>query len=198
MNLIEYIKVNDHSEIGILDLNLYRENLENPVKRDLEKEGAKFLLDEIHEGASESLYYDQYGKPHLKDLGRFISLSHSHDKLAIILNKVEHTGIDIELIREKVLTVRHKFLCPEELKDLDEKDIEKHLVYWAAKESLYKIHGRKKVDFKKDLFIFPFTYKASGDEIKGKITLPDYNKTFLLHYEKKGAYMLVYMLKESE
>jgi hypothetical protein len=198
MKLIEYIKVNDHSEIGILDLYVFKERLGNDIKRDIEKEGAKFLLEEMLEGAAEHLFYDEHGKPHLRDLGRFISISHSHDRLAMIINKVEHTGIDIELIREKVLNIRHKFLCDKELEDVRREEIEKHLVYWAAKESLYKIHGRKKVDFRDNLFIFPFSYKEGGAEIKGRITLPDYKKTFLLHYEKKNAYMMVYMIKESE
>jgi 4'-phosphopantetheinyl transferase len=43
-------------------------------------------------------------------MSKHISISHSHDKLAIIVNEKEATGIDIELIRDKVLKIKHKFL----------------------------------------------------------------------------------------
>lgn len=198
MSLIDYIKIDDHSELGILDLRLFLQQVGLSHKREIEKEGALFLLSELLEDAEKSLYYDEFGKPHLRDMGRFMSLSHSHDKLAIILNKVEATGIDIELIRDKVLNVKHKFLSEAELPVLQNHEIEKMIVYWAAKESLYKIHGRKKIDFAKDLSVLPFDYKLTGGEITGKINLPDFKKTYLLHYEKRQEYILVYMIREIE
>ncbi|MFL5751896.1 MAG: 4'-phosphopantetheinyl transferase family protein [Bacteroidia bacterium] len=198
MSMIEYIKVDDRSEIGLLDLELYRKERGQNSKRDLEKEGAKFLLEEMHTGISKHLYYDEYGKPHLDECGKFISISHSHDRLAIIMNNKEHTGIDIELIRDKVLNVRHKFLSPGEYSAIRENETEKYLVYWAAKESLYKIHGRKKVDFIRHLFIEPFNYDLGGGELTGKISLTGYKKTFRLHYERRENYILVYMLNEHE
>jgi 4'-phosphopantetheinyl transferase len=198
MSLIDYIKVDDHSEIGILDLRLYLETAGLKEKRELEKEGAKFLLNELLEGAEDALYYDEFGKPHLNDMGRHMSLSHSHDKLAIILNKVEPTGIDIELVRDKVLNIKHKFLSPDELNKISDEEVDKMIVYWAVKESLYKIHGRKKVDFSRDLSVSDFDYRESGGEIKGKISLVDFNKSYLLHYEKRGEYILVYMIREIE
>ena len=56
------------------------------------------------------LQYTPAGKPYLANRPEKISVSHSHGKLAIILNQKHETGIDIELVRDKVLQIQHKFL----------------------------------------------------------------------------------------
>src|SRR6202008_4298331 len=148
-------------------------------KRDIELKGrehlVKVLLGDV------TVCYDDKGKPHLTDRSKHISISHSHDKLAIIANAKEATGIDIELIRDKVLRIRHKYLSENELQDTGS-DIEKLLIYWAAKETLYKIYGLKEVDFIANLFISPFPKQKLGTII-GKIMMPDFNEEFELNYE---------------
>ena len=47
------------------------------------------------------LYYDAFGKPHLKD-DKHISITHSYNFTAIIVSDIE-VGIDIEKQREKIL-----------------------------------------------------------------------------------------------
>ena len=58
------------------------------------------------------LYYDDKGKPHLKD-NRYISITHSFEFTAIIVSK-EHVGIDIEKKRDKILKIAEKFTPIEE------------------------------------------------------------------------------------
>ena len=56
----------------------------------------------------QDLFYDDYGKPHLKD-GKCISITHSHNFSAIIVSDKE-VGIDIEMQREKIRRIAHKFI----------------------------------------------------------------------------------------
>lgn len=95
------------------------------------------------------LFYDETGKPHLKD-GNRISITHSHDFTAIIVAQhTDEVGIDIELQRDKILTIAHKFTQIEEYSTLanSEAIIRKLTIVWGAKESLYKIYNQKGLSF---------------------------------------------------
>jgi len=78
---------------------------------------------------------------------------------------------------------------------LSRKQIEQLYVYWGAKETLYKIYGKRALHFKEDLLIEPFEYKGKG-VINGCISIGEMKETYLLQYEKICDYMLVYVLKE--
>ncbi len=196
MSLISYIQINEHSNAAILDLKGFSEQVADKSKRNLEKEGFCFLLNRLTENGAEALAYHSTGKPYLKNRKEHISLSHSHEKLALVVNDTESTGIDIELIRDKILLVRHKFLSEEELSQLNEKDVEKNLVYWAAKETLYKIQGKKGLNFATDLSVWDFEYEPAGGVIRGNILTEGACATFALKYCKYEEYMLVYMLNQ--
>ena len=58
------------------------------------------------------LYYDQQGKPHLRD-GKHISITHSYNFSAIIVSD-RPVGIDIEKQRDKILRIAQKFTPIEE------------------------------------------------------------------------------------
>ena len=54
-------------------------------------------------------------------------------------------GIDIEYRSDRVKRIRSRFLAPEEEQNIDTAHEEEHLlVYWCAKEALYKLAGRKR------------------------------------------------------
>ena len=163
------------------------------AKRDIEKNGTVFLLEKLFDEGVELLYTKE-GKPFLKDKNTHISITHSYDKLAIIRNDKFPTGIDVELIRNKVLKIKTKFLCKSELKDADD-NVEKLIVYWAAKETLYKMYGFIKVDFVAHLLIQYFELKNTGNLI-GEIRLENFYKKVKMHYEKSEDYVLVYALNE--
>ncbi|MDP2386714.1 MAG: 4'-phosphopantetheinyl transferase superfamily protein [Bacteroidota bacterium] len=188
MTDIQIIQINQYSRFGLLDIS----TIEAPGKRELEANGIRLLLNKLFNNEECILAYHASGKPYLKSHSEHISISHSHDKVAICVNEKESTGIDIELIRDKVFTIAHKFLREEERNNLTEADVEKLLVYWAAKETLFKIHGERNINFKEHLCITPFDYNVRGGEIKGEIVLPNYKKNYTLHYQKVGNYILVY------
>ncbi|MDO9000324.1 MAG: 4'-phosphopantetheinyl transferase superfamily protein [Bacteroidota bacterium] len=135
--------------------------------------------------------YTAVGKPFLKGRAEHISISHSHDKLAVIINEKESTGVDIELIRDKVLKIQHKFLNRAEL-EFAKDDIEKLITIWAAKEALYKVYGLKELDFIADLFVEEF----DGSVIFGKIEKGTFKGHYKLISENLDGYKLVYVLNE--
>lgn len=88
----------------------------------------------------EDLYYDEFGKPHLKD-GTHISITHSFEFTGIILSGKLEVGIDIEKQREKILKIAHRFTPMNEYRGVASDDalIRKLTMVWGAKESLYKV-----------------------------------------------------------
>jgi 4'-phosphopantetheinyl transferase len=69
-------------------------------------------------------------------------------------------GIDIEKQREKILKIAHKFTPFEEYKTIANADalISKLTIVWGAKESLYKIFGKKKLLFLHHIYIEDFRF----------------------------------------
>ena len=58
--------------------------------------------------ADSDLFYDENGKPHLKD-GKHISITHSFNFSAVIVSDLI-VGIDVEKQREKISIIAHKFI----------------------------------------------------------------------------------------
>lgn len=96
----------------------------------------------------QDLYYDEWGKPHLRD-GKKISITHSHHFTGIIVSKDKEVGIDIEMQREKILRIANKFTPLEEYKTIANTDalIRKLTIVWGAKESLFKIYAKQGLSF---------------------------------------------------
>ena len=128
------------------------------------------------------LIYDEFGKPHLKN-GKFISITHSFTFTAIIVSDKFHVGIDIEKQREKILKIAHKFTPFEEYKTIANVDalISKLTIVWGAKESLYKIYGKKKLLFLHHIYIedFKFADEKTTGEIRYYGENTAYNISFL-------------------
>ena len=156
----------------------------NSMKSQLHQRGflsIRHLLKEV--GYTDAdLIYDEFGKPHLKN-GKFISITHSFTFSAIIVSDKFHVGIDIEKQREKILKIAHKFTPFEEYKTIANVDalISKLTIVWGAKESLYKIYGKKKLLFLHHIYIedFKFVDEKTTGEIRYNGENTAYNISFL-------------------
>lgn len=136
------------------------------------------------------LYYNSFGKPHLKD-NRHISITHSYNFSAIILSD-GIVGIDIEKNREKIQRIAHKFI-KDEKKFLSDKSLTEQLtIIWGAKESLYKIYPHGGLSFREDIPIQAFD--LNENETTGWINCTDWNKKYKIHFEKIEEFSLVYAL----
>jgi len=132
---------------------------------------------------------DPNGKPYLPDFPYKISLTHSYDYAGAMMSARGECGIDLEIVKEKVLRVRHKFLKPSELDFIPEGRIEQLYACWCAKEAVYKLQGNRGVSFRENMTILPFDYRPQG-----VMTLWLHKdgeaRSFQVHYEEFQGYML--------
>lgn len=141
------------------------------------------------------ILYDEHGKPYSPDSGMHFSLSHSGNHAAAILSLHKPVGIDIEKATDKLERVRGRFLRAEEESALDNGNrMEQLCLYWCAKEALYKVYGKRKLDFKEDIRIDLYSHRASSFRIKGRITAGGPGREYLLRYEMLGDYYVVHTL----
>jgi len=139
---------------------------------------------------------DANGKPYLPDYPYKISLTHSFEYAGVLLSTKGECGIDLEIIKEKVLRIKEKFLKPEELNFIaKEQQIEQLYACWCAKEAVYKLQGNKGISFLENMTIRPFEFKAQG------VMILDLNKnnqiyTYNVYYEKFQEYMLGYSVED--
>lgn len=124
------------------------------ARRKIERATAIWLSRQLA-GHFNSIYYDEFKKPHFTEANYFLSFSHTNNYAASIVHPEKRVGIDIEKIDNKALKVASKFLNMNEYKILS-KQFDKELfatVYWAAKEALYKLHGKKSLIFATQILV---------------------------------------------
>lgn len=140
------------------------------------------------------LHYDAFGKPYFLD-GKHISITHSHHFSAIVISD-ETVGIDIEMIRDKILRIANKFVNDSELSRLqgfDHKDyIKKLTVKWGAKEAIFKIRNEKGISFKDHIQVDSFEIK--DQKTTAILTIDNTSQQFSIYFEELPGYILVYAL----
>lgn len=140
---------------------------------------------------------DEHGKPYLANFPHFISLSHSFDYAAVMVSKNKPVGIDIELIKDKIERIAHKFMNDEELSFIDPRNKTEQLyACWCAKEAIYKLQGKKNVSFLHNIRLNPFVYHPQG-VIKSSLELESSRKDFEVQYQKIDGYMIGYVTDDS-
>lgn len=124
--------------------------------------------------------YDALGKPSLSN-GDQLSISHTGNLIALMHSKTHNVGIDIEALRDKILSISKKFVNERENQNLPAENVIEHLhAIWCAKEVVYKIYGKKEVDFRKELMVHAFD--LNDNRLKTTITKPDFNCTISVHF----------------
>ena len=99
-----------------------------------------------------NINYDKNGKPYLNN-NKGISISHSNEFVGIGLSNEIDFGIDIQIKTDKIFNIQNKFLSKNELLQVESiNDLESLTKIWSAKESIYKLLGKK-------LLIFLFLFK---------------------------------------
>ncbi|MEO1053427.1 MAG: 4'-phosphopantetheinyl transferase superfamily protein [Bacteroidota bacterium] len=141
------------------------------------------------------IFKDEYGKPFLINHPNLhISLSNSFPFAAAIISTKKQVGIDLETVKEKLKALAPKFLNQEEY-DMAIGDVRKLCICWSAKETLYKIYGRKRLAFKENLRVAPFTIADSGT-IEGQIVLNGHNEIYPIKYSIDDYFIVTYNIDE--
>ncbi len=125
------------------------------------------------------LFYDEFGKPHLKD-GKHISISHSSDFSAVLISDIL-MGIDLEILKDKIVTIAPRFMDVNHLESLNQTDkIKKATVVWGIKESIFKIKNEKGISFPKHIFEkeFCLTDKKGLAQLKFNDVTEEYSFQF--------------------
>jgi len=140
------------------------------------------------------LFYDEVGKPHLKD-GNHISITHSNEFTGIIVSTSNEVGIDIEKQRNKILRIAHKFTPIEEYRTLANTDalIRKLTIVWGCKESLYKIYAEKGLSFLHHIIIKDFSLTES--QTLGEVLYKGNSTSFDIRFLEFEGFTCVYALK---
>ncbi len=132
-------------------------------RRKTEYLATRLLLQELLNTKPEIQYLES-GKPELKDGQKNISISHSSD-FAVVLVSEKNIGIDVENTQRNIEKIANRFLCEEEFSHIQtlENPQTATILYWSAKEAIFKCTDEKGVLFDKQIFIHPFNIKMEGN-----------------------------------
>ena len=197
MPLYKTIRVNDFTKVLIWKIEESLEDLTKGIElTEQSKKRVDAMKSILHQQGFMSIrqllkqvgyvdadvFYDEFGKPHLKDKN-YLSISHSFNFTAIIISEKKPVGIDVEKQRDKIVKIAHKFTPIEEYNTIANHEalVSKLTIVWGAKESLYKIYGKKKLQFLHHIYIEDFSFidtKTTG-VIKYKGYVSSYDICFL-------------------
>ena len=134
------------------------------------------------------LFYDEFGKPHLKD-GKHISISHSSDFSAVLISDTL-MGIDLEILKDKIVTIAPRFMDVNHLENLNKTDkIKKATVIWGIKESIFKIKNEKGISFPEHIFEDEFCF--SDGKCAAELHFNNTIEKFKIHFYKVEDYIFV-------
>lgn len=149
------------------------------------------LLDAMFEEKVYLSHHDN-GKPYIENNAINISITHTDQYVAVILNDEDEVGIDCESLNRDFSVVEKKALSDEEIGDLeDEQKNEQLAIYWCAKEAIFKLTSQYDVDFAEQIQIDGFRYRNEG-ELSATFTDKDgYEQELNLYYFTFDRHVLV-------
>jgi phosphopantetheinyl transferase len=180
------IKIIESHEVSDLDFLSFSEklayaNISHPEKRKEWASSRKAIFEALKslQIPYPGFFKDEHGKSQSMIGGGFVSLTHTLGYAAAIYHQTIPVGIDMDLIRDKILRIGSRFLDRAEL-DFLKNDPTLYTMAWSAKESIFKCQGKKGVSFRENILLEPFD--ISTTTIKGKIRGTDFADH---HYEVK-------------
>lgn len=130
------------------------------------------------------IIYEPTGKPRLKNGEYSISISHSRNLAAVFLSQ-RNGGIDVEDVRRDISPAASRFLSEREAAQIAKYSSPSvaQIIYWSAKEALFKCSPGVNINFKSQIQIHPFETGKEGTfrgdmKISGKTICFDMNYFF--------------------
>jgi enterobactin synthetase component D len=193
------LKIIEEQDVEAMEFLSFREklslaNISHPQKRQEWATARLAILDALKElnEPYPGFFKDEHGKSQSMNGRGFVSLSHTPGFAGAIYHKDQSVGIDIDLIREKILRIGFRFLDPAEL-DFLVKDPTHYTMAWSAKESIFKCQGKRGVSFRENISLEPFDLEASI--IKGKIRGTDFaDHHYTVQVKKIDSIILTYTI----
>lgn len=151
----------------------------------------RVLLKELL-GREVRIDYTETGRPYLPDETLSVSISHTPGYAAVLLSESPTPGVDIERISARVAGVAPRFLSERELQQIDpERPTESLLLYWSGKETVFKALQRQEVDFRRQIYIHPFSVQPAGC-FRAEERRTEQGGLYRLAYRLTGEYVLTY------
>ena len=125
----------------------------------------------------EHIHYDEVGAPYINQEG-YISISHTKNLVGLALCKKFKIGFDLERIQNKITNIKHKFISERELNHFENSPLELTKA-WSAKETLYKLSGKKGLNFRTNIEL----EKVTKDNWNGTIKLGSSEKSTKIKIE---------------
>ena len=208
MPLYKTIRVNDFTKVLIWKIEESLEDLTKGIElTEQSKKRVDAMKSILHQQGFMSIrqllkqvgyvdadvFYDEFGKPHLKDKN-YLSISHSFTFTAIIISEKKPVGVDVEKQRDKIVKIAHKFTPIEEYNTIANHEalVSKLTIVWGAKESLYKIYGKKKLQFLHHIYIEDFSFIDT--KTTGVIKYEGHVSTHNIHFLEFEGFTCVYAL----
>lgn len=151
-----------------------------PEKRKTEFLATRILLERLFNDRPEIAYTD-LGKPFLNNRKENISISHSADFAAIFCSE-KKIGVDVEQENRNVEKIYSRFLHQEESTFLHTIPNQQRgkIVYWSAKEAIFKCSDKHGILFNTHIRIDPFDHEKE-ETFTAKVIIGDKITVYRLH-----------------
>jgi phosphopantetheinyl transferase len=163
-------------------------------KRQVEFLATRILTEKIT-GEKSEIVYQTDGKPTLLNRWEFISISHSANLVVVFISKL-NCGVDVETINRDTDRIAKRFLHPSEMENIQKSDQPKllQLLYWCAKEAVFKCSPQKGVQFNEQILIYPFNMNHET-HFKASLTSETGTENFSLWFLPLKNNMLVFCVE---
>jgi phosphopantetheinyl transferase len=157
---------------------------------------SRALLLQLFDKHKVAVHKDMNNKPSLVVDGKsyYIAITHSYDYAAVMISDTHEVGLDLERIDMRIGRVAKKFVNEKEnlyISKVSLNDLNYYLtIIWSAKETMYKIYGKKELDFKLHMSVDAFD--NSQKSIIGRIYKGDEKHTLSLQLDCIDNYILCY------
>lgn len=164
-------------------------------RRKTEYLATRLLLQEILKQKFEITRLES-GKPLIKNSNLNISISHSADFVTVLVSE-KNIGIDVENLYRNIDRVAERFLHKDELEWINKSEKEQYLkiLFWGAKEAIFKCSNQAGVQFHKQIFIPAFEFSKS-DYFYGTLSAENRNEKYKLWYFSIENNIVVYCVEE--
>jgi phosphopantetheinyl transferase len=194
---IWHITENTDELLSAISLDTAEEGIYNAFVAESRKKqwlAYRLLVRELLKPEKACLDYDPSGKPVFRHQNLHLSVTHTADLAAVIISRTSNVGIDIEMVRPRIMKVTDKFISPEEMKSIvPGNELEQFTLAWCAKEALYKLYGKRNLDFREDIRLaLP---AAAGMEFDATVSNGDKQSSYHLASERNDDCILVYCLE---
>lgn len=195
-------KIDERKEdlVNLIDERLHEISKPKNVHDNVGKHwlASRALLLQLFDKHKVEVHKDLNNKPSLVVDGKryFIAITHSYDYAAVMISDRHEVGLDMERIDKRIGRVAHKFINDDELLYVSKVKEDDLILYqtiiWSAKETIYKIYGRKELDFKEHMSVCAFQLKQ--DTFSGRIHKLKEQHTLEMKFEQIQEYILCYCL----